>query len=219
MTHASLAGSLIAIAGLVGCFGDSGASAAPIPDFDGPSPAGGIEKAVLAGGCFWGVDAVFKHVKGVRTVRSGYAGGAAETAHYDLVSAGSTGHAEAVEVTFDSSRVSYATLLKIFFSVAHDPTEHNRQGPDIGTQYRSAIFFADSRQQQIATDYIAQLSRAHVFDRPIATEVTPLSAFYPAEAYHQDFLEHHPDYPYIVFNDLPKLAALKRLYANLYQAP
>ncbi|MEC4683986.1 MAG: peptide-methionine (S)-S-oxide reductase MsrA [Nitrospirota bacterium] len=215
--HSALAGSLVAMIGLVGCFGDSGASEAPIPDSQTTSKSGGIQKAVLAGGCFWGVDAVFKHVRGVTRVLSGYSGGSAETARYDKVSMGSTGHAESVEITFDSSVVSYATLLKVFFSVAHNPTEHNRQGPDVGTQYRSAIFTTDPEQQRVAEAYIAQLNSSGVFKKPIATQVLPLMAFYAAEDYHQNFLETHPDYPYIVYNDIPKLVSLKKLYPDLWQ--
>jgi peptide-methionine (S)-S-oxide reductase len=213
-----LAGTFLAMAGVVGCFGDSGTSETPIPESVTRSNPGGIQKAVLAGGCFWGVDAVFKHVNGVIRVLSGYSGGEEETAHYDLVSTGSTGHAEAVEVTYDSSVVSYETLLRVFFSVAHDPTEHNRQGPDIGSQYRSVIFALGPEQKQIAESYISQLNVSGVFKRPIATQVVLLRAFYPAEEYHQNFLEIHPDYPYIVYNDLPKLVALKKLYPEFWKS-
>ena len=178
--------------------------------------AKGTQTAVFAGGCFWGVDAVFKHVKGVTDVVSGYAGGSANTAKYDLVSEGNTGHAESVRVTYDPSRVTYGQLLKVFFSVAHDPTQLNRQGPDTGTQYRSAIFVTNDDQKRVATAYIAQLQAAHVFSGPIVTEVSPLKAFYAAEAYHQNYLERHPNQPYIVINDLPKLAELQRLHPALY---
>jgi len=151
--------------------------------------------AVFAGGCFWGVDAVFKHVKGVTNVVSGYAGGNAATANYETVSTGTTGHAESVQVTYDPTRVSYVDLLKVFFNIAHDPTELNRQGPDTGTQYRSVVFYANNEQKKIAEDYIAQLDRAKIFDDPIVTQVVPLRAFYPAEAYHQNYLALHPDQP------------------------
>ena len=176
-----------------------------------------LQTAVFAGGCFWGVDGVFKHVKGVTRVVSGYAGGQAPTAHYEVVSTGTTGHAESVEVTYDPSLVSYDDLLKVFFRVAHDPTELNRQGPDEGTQYRSAIFFADAEQRKIADDYIAKLKREKMFSDPIVTQVVPLKAFYPAEGYHQNYLEHHPDNPYIVINDLPKIEALREKFPELYK--
>jgi peptide-methionine (S)-S-oxide reductase len=179
--------------------------------------AGTSQTAVFAGGCFWGVDAVFKHVKGVSKVVSGYAGGQGRTAEYEVVSTGTTGHAESVEVTYDPSRISYDDLLKVFFFVAHDPTELNRQGPDTGTQYRSAIFFTDSEQQKIADRFIANLNHSKAFPDPVVTQVTPLKGFYPAEAYHQNFLERHPDNPYIVINDLPKLEALREKYPGLYQ--
>jgi peptide-methionine (S)-S-oxide reductase len=173
--------------------------------------------AVFAGGCFWGVDAVFKHVKGVTKVVSGYAGGGADTAHYETVSTGTTGHAESVQVTYDPSQVSYDELLKVFFFVAHDPTELNRQGPDSGTQYRSSIFYANDAQKKLAEDYIAQLDQKKVFDKTIVTKVVPLSGFYPAEGYHQNYLELHPDQPYIVINDQPKLEALKEKFPALYR--
>jgi peptide-methionine (S)-S-oxide reductase len=175
------------------------------------------EKAVLAGGCFWGVQGVYEHVQGVQRVVSGYAGGAADTAHYETVGGGRTGHAESVEITFDPTQISYGTLLQIFFSVAHNPTEMNRQGPDTGTQYRSAIFPASPEQQHIAQAYIAQLDSSHVFGAPIATHVEDGAHFYPAEDYHQDFLTLHPDYPYIVINDLPKVEQLKRLFPSHYR--
>jgi peptide-methionine (S)-S-oxide reductase len=175
------------------------------------------QTAVFAGGCFWGVDAVFKHVKGVDQVVSGYAGGNADTAHYEMVSQGDTGHAESVQVRFDPARVSYQTLLQVFFSVATDPTELNRQGPDTGSQYRSVIFYTSPEQQKIAQDYIEQLTRAHTFAKPIVTQVVPLKAFYPAEAYHQNYLALHPYQPYIIFNDLPKLENLKKEFPALYK--
>ncbi len=183
----------------------------------GPQKAAALQTAVFAGGCFWGVEGVFKHVKGVTRVISGYAGGQAPTAHYEEVSTGTTGHAESVEVTYDPSRVSYSDLLKVFFLVAHDPTELNRQGPDEGTQYRSAIFFADAEQRRLADDFIAKLARANVYPDPIVTQVVPLRAFYPAEDYHQNYLERHPDNPYIAINDLPKIEALRDKFPELYQ--
>jgi peptide-methionine (S)-S-oxide reductase len=175
------------------------------------------ETALLAGGCFWGVQGVFQHVKGVKKAVSGYAGGAAATARYERVSEGDTGHAESVEVTFDPTQVSYGTLLQIYFSVAHNPTELNRQGPDTGTQYRSAIFPLSSEQQRVAQAYIAQLDAAHSFNKPIVTKLESYNGFYPAEEEHQDFLVEHPTYPYIVINDLPKVAQLKQLYPDRYQ--
>lgn len=193
---------------------------APLPDpaLD-ETPTPGMRTAVFAGGCFWGVEAVFEHVAGVAEATSGYAGGDAETADYRQVSSGKTGHAEAVEVRYDPARVTYGQLLKVFFSVAHDPTQLDRQGPDRGSQYRSAIFYANDEQRQIAEAYIAELSRADAFPRPIVTEVTPLGGFYPAEAYHQGYLARHPHQPYIVINDLPKLEALKRQLPEIYRAP
>ena len=173
---------------------------------------------VLAGGCFWGVQAVYQHTKGVTQAVSGYAGGKKETAHYEMVGTGRTGHAESVSVTFDPQQISYGKILQIYFSVAHNPTELNRQGPDTGTQYRSTIFFANEDQKRIAEAYIAQLDKAHVFNRSIVTTLEPLSGFYAAEDYHQDFAVLHPTYPYIVFNDLPKVDNLKRLFADFYRA-
>jgi len=175
------------------------------------------ETAVFAGGCFWGVDAVFKHVKGVVQVVSGYAGGKAPTAHYELVSTGETGHAESVEVTYDPSQVSYRQLLQVFFTVAHDPTELNRQGPDVGSQYRSAIFFKSDEQRKAAEAYIAELSHTHLFSKPIVTQVAPLDRFFPAEAYHQNYLAQHMTQPYIVYNDLPKLDRLEKTFPALYR--
>src|SRR6478735_1279249 len=175
-------------------------------------------KAVFAGGCFWGVEAVFEHVRGVRDVRSGYAGGRAASAHYEQVGEGDTGHAEAVEVTYDPSKVSYGQLLKVFFAVAHDPTQVNRQGPDVGPQYRSAIFTANDEQARVAKAYIAQMSAAKTFGRaPIATQVAPLRAFYPAESYHQDFARLNPNHPYIVVHDAPKVARLHDRFPGLYR--
>jgi peptide-methionine (S)-S-oxide reductase len=176
------------------------------------------ETAVLAGGCFWGVQGVFQHVKGVTNAVSGYAGGDKKTAQYEVVGTGRTGHAESVRITFDPRQISYGRILQIYFSVAHNPTELNRQGPDVGTQYRSAIFPASAEQAQIAKAYIGQLNQAHAFDAAIVTKIEPGKEFYPAEDYHQDFLTLHPNYPYIVYNDLPKLDDLKRIFADLYRA-
>lgn len=186
--------------------------------FGQPARAGdATETAVLSGGCFWGVEAVFEHVKGVKSVVSGYSGGTAGTARYEIVSSGRTGHAESVRITFDPAQISYAELLKIFFSVAHDPTQLNRQGPDVGTQYRSAIFYASEAQKATALAAISQLDAARLFRRSIVTQVVPLQTFYPAEAYHQDYLAHHRTQPYIMVNDLPKLAALEREFPALYR--
>jgi peptide-methionine (S)-S-oxide reductase len=176
----------------------------------------GLETVVLAGGCFWGVQGVFEHVRGVESAVSGYAGGAAKTADYETVSTGTTGHAEAVRVTYDPAQIAYSEILRIFFSVALDPTEVNRQGPDVGTQYRSEIFTTTPEQAQVAHAYIAQLDQAHAFSRSIATPVSPLSGFYSAEAYHQDYLVRHPNNPYIAINDLPKVHALQRLFPERY---
>lgn len=190
----------------------------PEPAVDEPrATQAGQEQAVLAGGCFWGVQAVFEHVKGVTKVVSGYAGGAANTATYEQVGTETTGHAESVEITYDPSQISYGQLLKVYFSVAHDPTELNRQGPDVGPSYRSAIFYSTPDQERIAKAYIAQLTSAKVFDRPIVTEVVSLPGFYQAEDYHQDFFVHHPNYPYIVINDKPKVANLKTEWPALYK--
>jgi len=195
------------------------AVAIPPPALDATAPAGGgLQTVVLAGGCFWGMQAVYEHTKGVTQAVSGFAGGQKDTAHYEMVSTGRTGHAESVSVTFDPSKVSYGKILQIYFSVAHNPTELNYQGPDEGTQYRSAIFYANDEQKRIAAAYIAQLEHAHAFDAPIVTKLEPLSGFYPAEDYHQDFAVVHPNYPYIVFNDLPKVDNLKRLFADYYRA-
>ena len=182
-----------------------------------PSAYAAEQTAVFAGGCFWGVDAVFKHVKGVSDVTSGYTGGNAATAHYEQVSMGDTGHAESVRVHFDPEKVSYDQLLQVFFSVAHDPTQLNRQGPDTGTQYRSAIFYTSIKQQQAAQDYIHQLTAAHTFSKPVVTQVVPLQQFFPAEAHHQNYLALHPDQPYIVYNDLPKLEQLQKQFPALYK--
>jgi len=186
------------------------------PAIDNPKIPGTAQTAVLSGGCFWGVQGVFEHVRGVQRVVAGYAGGARDTAHYDMVGTGRTGHAESVQVSFDPAQISYGEILQVFFSVAHDPTELNRQGPDVGSQYRSEIFYHDATQKQIAESYIAQLNQAHAFPRAIATRVDALPGFYAAEDYHQDFLQHNPTYPYIVYNDLPKIDNLKRLLPGEY---
>ncbi|TAJ81237.1 MAG: peptide-methionine (S)-S-oxide reductase [Gallionellaceae bacterium] len=175
------------------------------------------ETAVFAGGCFWGVDAVFKHVKGVSEVVSGYAGGEAATAHYEQVGNGDTGHAESVLVTFDPAQVSYLQLLQVFFSVAHDPTQLNRQGPDVGTQYRSAIFYTGAEQQKLAQSYVRQLTAARTFSAPIVTQIVPLKRFFAAEDYHQNYLALHPFQPYIVFNDKPKVEELRKRFPALYR--
>lgn len=194
--------------------------AAPVANPKGETPpatAASVQTAVFAGGCFWGVDAVFKHVKGVSEVESGYAGGSSATAHYEQVSRGDTGHAEAVRIRFNPALVSYQQLLQVFFSVAHDPTQLNRQGPDVGSQYRSAIFYTDAEQQKTSQNLIQQLTAARTYSRPIVTQIVPLQEFYPAEKYHQNYLALHPDQPYIVYNDMPKLAQLRKQFPMLYQ--
>jgi len=188
----------------------------PAPVVDARAAAAGDAAAVFAGGCFWGVQGVFQHVRGVKSVRSGYSGGDAAHANYDDVSDGDTGHAESVRVVYDPAQVSYGQLLQVFFSVAQDPTLLNRQGPDVGTQYRSAIFYANPEQKKVAEAYVAQLKAAHAFAAPIVTEVTPLKAFYPAEDYHQDYMRLNPDSMYIAVNDRPKVLALQRLYPERY---
>jgi peptide-methionine (S)-S-oxide reductase len=189
----------------------------PPPKVDAPLAGRGTSrKAVVAGGCFWGVEAVYRQVRGVTRAVSGYAGGAGASAHYEIVSTGRTAHSESVEVTYDASKVTYGQLLHVFFSVAHDPTELNRQGPDVGRQYRSAIFFSDKDQERIARAYIAQLDSARVFGKKIATEVVALPAFYPAEDYHQDYVARNPGDPYVMFNDAPKLNKLKALLPDLF---
>jgi peptide-methionine (S)-S-oxide reductase len=189
---------------------------APPPVLDNPKQEGPLQTAVLSGGCFWGVQGVYEHVRGVEKVVAGYAGGDRSTASYEEVSKGNSGHAESVQITFDPAKVSYGELLQIFFSVVQDPTQLNRQGPDIGPQYRSVIVYRDDSQKNIAKAYIAQLSNAKVFARPIVTRVDPSRGFYPAESYHQDYLVHNPSSPYIVYNDLPKIESLKRLFPNYY---
>jgi peptide-methionine (S)-S-oxide reductase len=187
---------------------------APVAD---EAARGDLETAVLAGGCFWGVQGVYQHVKGVTRAVSGYAGGDKRSAIYEIVGTGATGHAESVSVTFDPHQISYGKILQIYFSVAHDPTQLNRQGPDSGTQYRSAIFPADEEQAKVAKAYIEQLDKTRIFEGPIVTKIEPGRTFYPAEDYHQDFLTLNPRNPYIVYNDLPKVAALKKLFPDLYQ--
>jgi peptide-methionine (S)-S-oxide reductase len=209
------------VAGVIGqvsafSFGGEDAVLIPPPTLDEVTQAHS-ETAVFAGGCFWGVQGVFQHVKGVQKAVSGYAGGAANTAEYERVSEGDTGHAESVQVTFDPTQVSYGSLLQIYFSVAHNPTELNRQGPDSGTQYRSALFPVNADQQKVAQAYIAQLDAAHAYSKPIVTKLESYNGFYPAEDYHQDFLTEHPSYPYIVINDMPKVANLKQVFAQRYQ--
>jgi len=200
--------------------GGSAAVAIPAPAVDVQRAAEpGRQTVVVAGGCFWGVEAVFRHVKGVVEATSGYAGGSAETADYEMVSSGNTGHAESVRVTFDPAQVTLGQLLQVFFSVAHDPTEVNRQGPDTGPQYRSAIFVADAAQKRVVDAYVAQLDGAKVFPRRIATQVASLDAFYPAEAYHQNYAALHPHNPYIVMNDAPKVTHLREMFPALYRAP
>ena len=189
----------------------------PAPAIDEPAHAG-AETAIFAGGCFWGVQGVFQHVKGVTNAVSGYAGGTRDTASYDTVSSGRTGHAESVKVTFDPAQVSYGKLLQIFFSVAHNPTQLNYQGPDRGTQYRSAIFATSGEQKKVAEAYVAQLDKAKAFPKPIVTKISGLDGFYPAEAYHQDFLTLNPTYPYIVYNDMPKIDNLKAIFPGDFKA-
>jgi peptide-methionine (S)-S-oxide reductase len=189
----------------------------PAPAIDNPKSAGAAQTAVLSGGCFWGVQGVFEHVRGVKRVIAGYAGGERLTAHYEMVGSGNTGHAESVKITFDPAAISYGQILQIAFSVVHDPTQLNRQGPDVGSQYRSSVFYADATQKHIAEAYIAQLEQAHVFPRPIVTRVDPLQGFYPAEDYHQDYLINNPSNPYIVVNDLPKIANFRKTFPELYR--
>jgi len=210
--------SMITLAGVVACnAGERAITAVPSPAVDAALATTKAEQtAVVSGGCFWGIQAVFQHVKGVISATSGYSGGAANTAEYELVSNGDTGHAESVKIVYDPSQITYGQLLRVFFSVAHDPTELNRQGPDTGSQYRSAIFYGSDEQKRIAEAYIAQLEKAKVFPRPIVTQVVPLKAFYAAEAYHQDYAARHPDNPYIVYNDAPKVAHLRQEFPELY---
>ena len=210
---------------LLGCvLGSTACNAKANPAVTIPAPAvdahrasiASKQTAVVSGGCFWGVQAVFQHVKGVISATSGYSGGSAKTAEYEAVSTGETGHAESVEMVYDASQVTYGELLHVFFSVAHDPTQLNRQGPDEGTQYRSAIFYNSDEQKHIAEAYIQQLEAGKIFSRKIVTQVVPLQAFYPAESYHQDYAALHPNQPYIVFNDAPKVEHLKQQFPDLY---
>lgn len=190
----------------------------PAPTLDTPAAeATGLQTAVLAGGCFWGLQGMFEHVQGVTKVVAGYSGGTQETAHYEMVGTERTGHAESVEITFDPKKISYGQLLRLYFAIAHDPTELNRQGPDSGPSYRSEIFFTSPTQERIAKAYVDQLALSKVFRGPIVTKIEPLKGFYPAEGYHQDFLIHNPNYPYIVRNDLPKIYALKKVYPDVYR--
>ena len=221
--HATLLAALAAAIVLAALMPGSVSSAAedahviPPPAIDVAATQSASAVAVLAGGCFWGVQGVFQHVEGVTSAVSGYAGGEADTAQYEMVGRGTTGHAEAVKITFDPRKISYGRILQIYFSVAHDPTQFNYQGPDIGPQYRSAIFPASDEQAKVAKAYIAQLDQAHVFGDAIVTTLEPGRAFYPAEDYHQDFLTLNPNYPYIVINDLPKVENLKRLFPDAYR--
>ena len=220
MTTAILITSIMLLIGFTFACSTADASSTPLPDPEVDAPLAkvkGEQKAVLAGGCFWGIEAVFEHVKGVSDAKSGYAGGDAASADYRKVSSGTTGHAESVLVVYDPSQVTYGQLLKVFFSVAHDPSELNRQGPDVGTQYRSAIFYANEEQKRIAESYIEQLDQAKVFEGKIVTQVVPLKAFYEAEAYHQNYLVNHPNQPYIVHHDMPKLANLRKSLPELYK--
>jgi peptide-methionine (S)-S-oxide reductase len=209
---------LLTLAGAIACNAkDNAAGPVPNPAVDASIATSKSEQtAVVAGGCFWGIQAVFQHVKGVISATSGYSGGGANTAQYEMVSTGETGHAESVKITYDPSQITYGQLLRVFFSVAHDPTELNRQGPDSGTQYRSVIFYGNDEQKKIAEAYIAQLDQSHAFARPIVTQVVPLKAFYPAEGYHQNYAANHPDNPYIFYNDAPKVAHLQREFPQLY---
>ena len=209
---------LVILVGVVACSAvDRAAAAVPNPVVDATlATAKSEQAAVVAGGCFWGIQAVFQHVKGVISATSGYSGGAAGTAEYEVVSNGDTGHAESVKIAYDPSQITYGQLLRVFFSVAHDPTQLNRQGPDTGSQYRSSIFYNNDEQKRIAEAYIAQLEKAKFFPRPIVTQVVSLKAFYPAEAYHQDYAVRHPDNPYIVYNDAPKVARLRQQFPDLY---
>ncbi len=208
---------MVTLVGIVACNAGERAVTIPGPTVDAAlATAKSEQTAVISGGCFWGIQAVFQHVKGVISATSGYSGGAANTAQYERVSDGDTGHAESVKIVYDPSQITYGELLRVFFSVAHDPTQLNRQGPDTGTQYRSSIFYSNDEQKRIAEAYIAQLDKGRVFPRPIVTQVVPLKAFYPAEAYHQDYAARHPDNPYIIYNDAPKVAHLQQQFPDLY---
>jgi peptide-methionine (S)-S-oxide reductase len=216
--RASLLILMVILMGVVACnAGERTAVTVPAPAIDDAlATTKSRQTAVIAGGCFWGIQAVFQHVKGVISATSGYSGGSANTAEYEIVSGGDTGHAESVKIVYDPSQITYGQLLRVFFSVAHNPTELNRQGPDTGTQYRSSIFYGNDEQKRIAEAYIAQLDKTKIFSNPIVTQVVPLEAFYPAEAYHQDYAARHPDNPYIFFNDAPKVANLRQQFPDLY---
>jgi peptide-methionine (S)-S-oxide reductase len=208
---------MVTLAGVIACNAGERAVTIPGPAVDATLASAKMKQtAVIAGGCFWGIQAVFQHVKGVLDATSGYSGGAASTAEYELVGSGNTGHAESVKITYDSSQITYGQLLRVFFSVAHDPTELNRQGPDTGSQYRSSIFYGSDEQKRIAEAYIAQLDQAKIFPHPIVTQVVPLKGFYAAEGYHQNYATLHPGDPYIVFNDAPKVAHLRQQFPDLY---
>ena len=217
MMKLSIAGAVALTLTFAAAQADSAAKELPPPAVDIPSTSG-PQTAVFSGGCFWGVQGVFEHVKGVTRAVSGYAGGNVANPNYEQVSSGTTGHAESVRVTFDPAQVSYGTLLRIFFSVALDPTEKDRQGPDWGTQYRSELFVNGPEQERVAKAYIGQLDAAHAFSRPIVTRIDPAGPFYPAEAYHQDYLDLHPDAPYIAINDMPKVQALRMLFPEHWQS-
>lgn len=214
--HAAALISILPLVVLTACTASGTPKQSPNPAVDQPLAAKGRQEVVFAGGCFWGIQAVFEHVKGVTTATAGYSGGEASTAEYETVSTGTTGHAESVKVVFDPSQITFGQLLKVFFLVAHNPTELNRQGPDTGTQYRSEIFFGSPDQQRIAQAYIDQLNKAGVFSSPIVTQLVPLKAFYPAESYHQDYAVHHPYDPYIMSNDAPKVSHLQQQFPGLY---
>jgi peptide-methionine (S)-S-oxide reductase len=207
---------LLCAASSLGLHAGEAAVKIPAPVVDDKPAAGTLQTAVVAGGCFWGVQGVYQHLKGVKNVLSGYAGGARNDADYRTVSGGDTGHAESVQIVYDPAQVTYGQILQVFFSVAHDPTQLNRQGPDRGTQYRSAIFYSNAQQQQVADSYIKQLTAAKTFSRPIVTQVAKLRGFYPAEAYHQNYLALHPDQPYIMINDQPKIVALRKQFPDIY---
>jgi len=208
---------MIPVVGLVACTASNAAVSLPDPAMDVPlSKTKGTATVVLAGGCFWGVEAVYEHTKGVIEAVSGYSGGGASTAKYEQVTSGTTGHAESVRITYDPSQITYGQILKIFFSVVHDPTQLNRQGPDVGTHYRSALFYANEEQKKVAQAYMTQLQAAKVYRSPIVTELSPLKAFYPAEDYHQDYAAKNPTQPYIVMHDLPKVADLQKHFPGLY---
>jgi peptide-methionine (S)-S-oxide reductase len=212
----TLATLLLVLTGSLGIHAGEAAVTVPAPLLDDKPAAGSLRTAVLAGGCFWGVQGVYQHLNGVKKVLSGFAGGERSTAEYATVSEGDTGHAESVQIVYDPAKVTYGQILQVFFSVAHDPTQLNRQGPDVGTQYRSAIFYGDETQKKIAEAYIAQLGKAGVYPQRIVTRVDPLRGFYAAEGYHQDYLLNHPNDPYIVFNDLPKVHNFQRTLPALY---